>query len=122
MVPTLPVPTALAPSYQSPLTAADAPHAVLVRECDTVGARVARVPAAIQQRNELQRALEAAEAVTISCLLALSVSSGDLAYKDRPATAVRGELIDSGDRHEALRQKLTATCRELAKAKAHARR
>jgi uncharacterized coiled-coil protein SlyX len=92
--------------------------------CDTVIAQFAHVPAlrdAIRQRDELQAQLEAAETgddfVLVGTLgeqldaLMLKVSGQPLSEED---------YLTLYDRHAALLQKVTDTCRELAKSRAYA--
>jgi hypothetical protein len=96
----------------------------LVGECDSIMAQFAHVPAlrdAIQQRDELQAQLEAAEEGDDFVLVgSLGEELDALNLKSDEQPLSEEDYLTMFDRHVALVQKVTETCRELTKAKVYA--
>jgi hypothetical protein len=94
---------------------ASVPHASLVSECDTFIAGFAHMPAlrdAIQQRDELQRELDALKALRTeyraSARVGKALQAAKLAVTDQPLS--EEDYLTLADRHTVLVQKLTNQC------------
>jgi myosin heavy subunit len=113
------------PPPPAPTSASDSLAAAEVGgECDSIIAQFAHVPAlrnAIQQRAELQAQLEAAEAgddFVLVGTLGEQLDALNLKVVEQPLS--EEDYLTMFERHAALVQKVTDTCRELTKSRAYA--
>jgi myosin heavy subunit len=105
--------------------AADLSRAALMSECDTIITQFAHVPLlmdALQQRDELQAQLEAAELAgdDYELLGKRGVQLETLKVKVAQLPLCEESHATLADRHQALVRKVTAACEALARTKAYA--
>jgi regulator of replication initiation timing len=105
--------------------AADLSRAALMSECDTIITQFAHVPLlmdALQQRDELQAQLEAAELAgdDYELLGKRGVQLETLKVKVAQLPLCEESHATLADRHNVLVQKVTAACEALARTKAYA--
>jgi hypothetical protein len=114
-----PPPLPALPSASNSLAAAE-----VGSECDAVITQFAHVPAfrdAIQQRDELQAQLEAAEQGDDFVLVGtLGEQLGTLVLKVVEQPLSEEDYLTLAGRHATLVRKVTETCRELTRSKAYA--
>jgi hypothetical protein len=110
-----------APTFNSPKSAADLPHASLEGECATIKTQLARVPAlrdAIQHRDQLQAEFAAINATKTSFRDIARVGAAHKAATDAVLQQQLSEddYLTLADRHAALVQEMTKLCKGLVDA------